>query len=125
MVCRRRWHAFRWLWGKNRAVGFDLGLEFLFEAAAHPFAPLGLDFQFHVAQRTCGACFRVHPFTFRFGCSLGRGTDLSRHQYGAGVKMRPAKPLGGTNSLTASRALLACGHVLRQLFLQRLVCRLL
>jgi hypothetical protein len=54
--------------GKNRAVLLDLGLEFFFEAAAHPLAALGLDFQFHVAQRSSGACIRVHLLTFRSGC---------------------------------------------------------
>jgi hypothetical protein len=47
---RRRWCAFLWLWGKNRAVLLDLGLELFFEAAAHPLAAFGLDLQFHVAQ---------------------------------------------------------------------------
>lgn len=53
-----------WLWGKNRAVFFHLTPEFMFEASAHPLASFGLHFQFHVTQRTCGACFRVHSFTF-------------------------------------------------------------
>jgi hypothetical protein len=36
-------------------VSLDLGLEFFLKAAAHPLAPFGLDFQFHVAQRSGGA----------------------------------------------------------------------
>jgi hypothetical protein len=51
-------------------VLLDLGLEFFFEAAAHPLTPLHFDFQFHVTQRTCGACFRVHPSPFVFVFSL-------------------------------------------------------
>ena len=47
----------------------DLGLEFFFEAAAHPLAPLGLDFQFHLAQRMTRALIRVHLLAFRSGCS--------------------------------------------------------
>jgi hypothetical protein len=65
---RHRWCARRWLWGKNRAVLFDLSLEFFFKAAAHPLAALRFDFQFHVAQRISGAFVRVHSFAF--GCVL-------------------------------------------------------
>jgi len=88
---RHRWCARRWLWGKNRAVLFDLGLEFFFEPAAHPLAPFGFDFQFHVAQRISGAGFRVHEFNLSLVLFqlLGRGTDLSRRHYGASVKLRP------------------------------------
>jgi hypothetical protein len=68
IVWRRRWCAFLWLWGKNRAVLLDLGLKFFCEAAAHPLAPFGLDLQLHVAQRSASACFRVHLLTFRSGC---------------------------------------------------------
>ena len=42
----------------------DLGLEFFFEALAHPLAAFGLDGQFQFAQRIAGACLRVHQFTF-------------------------------------------------------------
>ena len=47
----------------------DLGLEFFLEAAAHPLAPLGLDFQFQFTQRITSACIRVHLLAFRLGCS--------------------------------------------------------
>ena len=69
IVWRRRWCALLWLWGKNRAVLLDLGLEFFLEAAAHPLAPLGLDFQFQFTQRITSACIRVHLLAFRLGCS--------------------------------------------------------
>ena len=47
----------------------DLGLEFFFEAAAHPLAALGLDFQFQRPQRIASACVRVHLLAFRSSCS--------------------------------------------------------
>lgn len=46
----------------------NLGLKFFLEAMAHPLAAFGLDLQFHVAQRSATACFRVHLLTFRSGC---------------------------------------------------------
>jgi hypothetical protein len=71
-------------------VLLDLGLEFFLEAPPHPLAAFDLDFQFQLPQRFAGAFIRVHLFDLSFWfISLGGGTDLSRHHYGGGVKLRP------------------------------------
>ena len=50
-------------------MSLDLGLELFFEAAAHPLAALGLDFQFQFTQRIASACLRVHVLPLVIGCS--------------------------------------------------------
>jgi len=56
------------LWGKNRALRFDLRLEFLLEPLPHPFAAFHFHLQFHIAQGVAGTCIRVHVSPFVVFC---------------------------------------------------------